>query len=108
MVDRANLLQYVTEQARSIQTDLSITALQLLPAADADSGQTVDALAQRLNVPLTASERTELMTYLDTQRNNSGVVSDDPFNPVGAPATAEDRVRGLLWVLGQHPTYQVR
>ena len=108
MVDRANVLHRVTERERTLQTSLNIAALDLLPTPDADAGATVDALALRLNVPLTPAERTELITYLDTQRDNGGTVTPDPFDPVGDPATAEDRVRNLLWILGQHPTYQIR
>jgi len=108
MVDRANMLNYVTEQAEGLQNGLGITALALLPAPGANSGATVDSLAERLQVALSASERTELMTYLDTERDNAGVVTPDPFDPTGDAPEAERRVRGLLWILGQHPTYQTR
>ena len=108
MVDRANLLNYLTEQAEGIQSGQGITALQLLPAPDAASAATVDSLATRLNVQLSATERTECITYLDTERDSSGVVTPDPFDPVGDTSEAESRVRGLLWVLAQHPTYQTR
>ena len=108
MIDRANMLNYVCEQAESIQQTLGYAALDLLPAPDADSAATVDALALRLNVTLDAAQQTELVTYLDTERASNGTVSDDPFDPQGNAAEAERRVRGLLWILGQHPTYQTR
>jgi hypothetical protein len=108
MVDRANLLNYLTEQSESLQAGLGIHALSLLPAPDADAGATVDALARRLRVDLTTPERTTLVTYLDTERDNAGTVSASPFDPQGDPPEAERRVRGLLWILGQHPTYQTR
>ena len=108
MVDRANLLNYITEQAESIQTGLGVTALDLLPTPAATSAATVDALAERLNVQLGAAERTELITYLDTERDNAGNVTTVPFDPGGDAPEAERRVRGLLWILGQHPTYQTR
>ncbi len=108
MVDRANLLNYLTEQEQSDQQALGITALDLLPAPAATSTETVDSLAERLNVQLSAAERTTLVTYLDTERDNSGTANPDPFDPVGDAGEAEQRVRGLLWILGQHPTYQTR
>jgi len=108
MVDRANLLNYVTEQAESIQTGMGVKALDLLPTPAATSAATVDALAERLNVQLGAAERTTLITYLDTERDSSGNVTTVPFDPVGDAPEAERRVRGLLWILGQHPTYQTR
>jgi uncharacterized protein (DUF1800 family) len=108
MVDRANLLNYLTEQAEPLQGELNIFALALLPAPDAAAGPTVDALAQRLDIPLTPAERTECVTYLDTERDEGGNVTPDPFDPVNNTRDAESRVRGLLWILGQHPQYQVR
>ena len=108
MVDRANMLNYVTEQAESIQTGRGIDATSLLPSPMADSGATVDSLALRLQVALAPTERTELMTYLDTERNSGGTVTPSPFDPAGDAAEAERRIRGLLWILGQHPTYQTR
>ena len=108
MVDRANLLNFVTEQAESLQAGLNIFALDLLPAPDADSAATVSALAERLNVTLSTEEETALVTYLDTERASNGTVSPDPFDPQGNSAEAERRVRGLLWILAQHPTYQTR
>lgn len=108
MVDRANILNYVTEQAEGFQSGLNIAALDLLPAPDADSAATVDALAERLHVTISEEERTRLITYLDTERASNGTVSDDLFDPQGNTAEAERRVRGLLWILAQHPTYQTR
>lgn len=108
MVDRANLLNYVTEQSQSIQSGLGITALDLLPTPTATSAETVDALTERLNVQVGSAERTSLITYLDTERDSGGTVTPDPFDPVGAAGEAENRVRGLLWIIAQHPTYQTR
>ncbi len=108
MVDRANLLNYVTEQAQGIQASLGINALQLLPTPTADAGATVDSFTERLQVVLSTPERTELVTYLDTERDGGGTVTPDPFDPAGDPTTAEERARGLLWILAQHPTYQTR
>jgi len=108
MVDRANILHRVTEEERALQGSLNIAALDLLPAPNADAGAAVDAMALRLNVPLTPAERTELVTFLDTQRDRDGTVTPDPFDPQADRTTAEDRLRNLLWILGQHPTYQIR
>jgi hypothetical protein len=108
MIDRANTVNYLTEQAQALQAGLGIAALDLLPTPDAGSAATVDALAARLRVVLSAAERDTLVAYLDTTRDDRGLVTDDPFDPAGNPAGAEDRVRGLLWILAQHPTAQTR
>ena len=61
-----------------------------------------------MNIPLSTAERTDCVTFLDTERSNDGTVTPDPFDPVGQPRTADDRVRDLLWILAQHPHYQIR
>ena len=45
-------------------------------------------------------------SYLDT-RYTAGEVIPDPFDPT-SPAQLEERLRGLYYVLGQHPTYLMR
>lgn len=107
MVDRANVLDYLTVGAKGIQDALGLSAAALLPHPTATSAEVVDALAQRLRVTLSPDERTELITYLDTTRTTEGVVVPDPFDPANL-AQVEVKIRGLLWILGQHPTYQLR
>ncbi len=65
-------------------------------------------MALRLNVTLGAAERGDCITFLDTKRSDDGTVTPDPFDPTGAPTTADNRMRDLLWILAQHPTYQIR
>jgi len=70
--------------------------------------QAVDELALLLHVQLTDPERTQFATYLDTSYNaTTGVVTPSPFSANNAAHVAE-RVRGLLYILVQHPTYAVR
>jgi uncharacterized protein (DUF1800 family) len=107
MVERANYVrQCVVHRGTDVQTGLDLRAL--LPAG----GQTtapaaVDALAALLRVTLSASDRTACITYLDTQRQSSGAVVASPFNAAN-DTHIDERVRGLLYVLAQHPTYHVR
>ena len=60
--------------------------------------------------PASSATGTFLSGYIlaVTGLDGNGTVSDDPFDPQGNAAEAERRVRGLLWILGQHPTYQTR
>jgi len=67
----------------------------------------VDALALLLGVPLEPAERTRLAEYLDTDRQSDGTAVADPFDP-NDPDHIDERIRGLLYILGQHPTYMVR
>jgi uncharacterized protein (DUF1800 family) len=109
MLDRANGVRSCitdrTDQANA-NGGADLAAALLPPAAT--SATTVDALAARLHVTLTPAERTQLITYLDTSYNaTTQVVTPSPFDPANATHVAE-RVRGLLYILAQHPTYAIR
>jgi hypothetical protein len=59
-------------------------------------------------VKLLPAERTSLITYLDTSYNaTTGVTTSSPFDPNNTTHVSE-RVRGLLYILAQHPTYAIR
>ena len=52
-------------------------------------------------------ERQACVDYLNTQRQSNGTVVSSPFD--GSNQThLDERVRGLLWILAQHPSSQVR
>jgi uncharacterized protein (DUF1800 family) len=107
MLERANMLNQLTVVAKPLQDALNIDVMVLLPSPTATSMEVVDALCLRLQVDLPADERTTCANYLDSSRTNSGVVTRSAFETVGL-AEQEQRLRGLLWILGQHPLYQVR
>ncbi len=72
-----------------------------------EPGQSVtDALAALLNVHMTPAERASYITYLDTTIEN-GVVVASPFDGSNLQHL-NNRVRGLLYILSQHPSYAVR
>ncbi len=102
LVDRANLTNSILA-ARTFQTGLGITAASLLPPLPATSAQIVDALASRLNVTVSPAERAAYVAYLD--QNAAGQA--DPFD-ASNPTDVDQRLRGLLYALAQHPTYTVR
>ena len=107
MVERANFVrQCVTHRGTDVQTGLDLRAL--LPAgAQTTAPQAVDALATLLRVTLSATDRTTCVDYLNTQRQSNGTVVASPFN-AASDTHIDERVRGLLYVLAQHPTYHVR
>jgi uncharacterized protein (DUF1800 family) len=106
MLDRANVvLTCIADRTR--QANGGVDVSDLLPPGTPTSGEVVDALAARLRVTLSASERAACVTYLDTQRLSDGTVVSSPFDP-NNPTHVDERVRGLLYVLAQHPTYQIR
>jgi hypothetical protein len=106
MVERSNLVEKAIA-ARTYQAGLGISVADLLPTPTATSGEVVDALSALLRVDLAPDERTECVTYMDTQRLSNGTVISDPFDPTN-PTDIDERVRGLLYILGQHPLFLIR
>jgi hypothetical protein len=82
--------------------------LRLLPpAAERSAAKIVSVLQQRLNMSITRGERELYEAYLNTRRDADGNVSDDPFDGTN-PEHLDERVRGLLYMLAQNPSYQLR
>ena len=105
MVDRANATNFILGQ-RTFQTGLGISVGALLPPGTPTTGEVVDALVAHLNLTVTQAEHDQYAAYLDSQVV-AGVVTPDPFDPASA-SDVNLRVRGLLYVLSQHPTYPIR
>jgi hypothetical protein len=107
MVERANYVSdCVTHRGADVQVGLDLRGL--LPAGVATTApEAVDALAALLRVPLSTSDRQACIDYMNTQRSSTGVVSPSNFDAANN-THIDERVRGLLYVLAQHPTYHVR
>ncbi len=107
MVDRTNLAQSVILDTVN-QARLGINVADVLPPVDQRSAvEVVQHLGTLLRADLTAADQADLVTYLNTVRNADGTVSPSPFD--GSSQThLDERVRGLLYVLAQHPAYHVR
>ncbi|MFM8979317.1 MAG: DUF1800 family protein [Planctomycetia bacterium] len=105
MVARANGINSVLSQ-RNFQAGLGISVGSLLPTGTPTSAQVVDALLGHLDLEASSADRTRYITYLDTAVVN-GVPTADPFDP-SSYADVELRVRGLLYVMSQHPRYAIR
>jgi uncharacterized protein (DUF1800 family) len=107
MIERANFVRECITH-RELQTQLGVDVASLLPPpGQRSAGEVVDALATLLRVPLSTAERDLCVTYLDTQRQSNGTVVASPFDATN-PTHVDERVRGLLYVLAQHPAYHVR
>jgi uncharacterized protein (DUF1800 family) len=107
MVERANfVVDCVNHRGADVQVGLDLRLL--LPNGSAATAPgSVDQLAALLRVPLTPAERTACIDYLNTQRNGQGVVSPSPFDAANN-THIDERVRGLIYILAQHPSYHVR
>ena len=105
MVDRANGVSFILAQ-RAFQAGLGQSAGQLLPPGTPTSSEVVDALLEVLDLEAAPAEHAAYVTYLDTGIV-AGVPTPDPFDP-SDPQDVDLRVRGLLYVLSQHPAYPIR
>jgi uncharacterized protein (DUF1800 family) len=102
MVERANLVDYCVTQSEA-----GVRAADLLPPDARTPGAVVDALAATLGVELSAEDRADCVSHLSTERRPDGSVVHSPFDPADE-VSVEARVRGLLYVLAQHPTHHRR
>ncbi len=105
MVERANLLRECVNQ-RNFQTNADVDLEAILPEDRSDTS-VVDHLAELLRVDLSSEERDLMIEYLNHDMNNARVVIEDPFDGTNANQI-DKKVRGLLYILAQHPSYQVR
>jgi uncharacterized protein (DUF1800 family) len=104
MVDRTNLvLTSVNDTNRQAGWGIDVKDI-LPPPANRSAAEVVDALADRLQVTLDAVERQELIDYMVTDRQNDGSVDPSPLTDTNMDL----RVRGVLYILAQHPSYHVR
>jgi hypothetical protein len=77
----------------------------MLPGQTSDE-EVVDRLAYLLQVKLTPGQRDECISYLNSDANASSVFAQ-PWD-FDDPVQREKKIRGLLWILGQHPDYHQR
>ena len=104
MVDRTNLIEYTVDDTTR-QAGWGIDVLDIVPPpGQRSAAEIIDALTQRLDVRLDTDERQMLIDYMVTVRNNNGSVTASPLTD----SNMDQRVRGALYVLAQHPTYHVR
>lgn len=104
MVERANLVRRVIAE-RTYQTNNGFTIT--MPAGTPDAAAVVDHFASLLSIRLDTTERATLVTYLDTHVPSLGVEQADPFDPNNAQDVS-NRVRGLVWILANHPDALLR
>ncbi len=106
LLERANSLRdsvYYRNEAPQAGYDVS-TLLQ--PGATQDF-QVVTRFAWILQVTLNTAQFNECIDYLNTDRNGAGAIISQPWDP-NDPVQREKKLRGLLYILGNHPTYAIR
>lgn len=107
MIDRANVTQYLVRGAKATQDSLGVDLRDLLPSAQPTSTEVVAALALRLRLALSPQDAADMALYLDTTRTSGGVVNPSLFDATNQ-AHIDERVRGLLYIMSQHPSYLTR
>ena len=110
MVQRGSLLnELITAREHNGRLGRSLT--QLLPPLEQRTADSVVAtLADSLGVTLTLAERQLYVDYLNQQASGSAStyrVERSPFDASNG-RHVDERVRGLLFILSQHPSYHTR
>lgn len=113
MVDRINLVYTCIEDTTRQRTNGIEVANILPPAGQRTAANVVDHLAALLRVELTPAQRQSCIDYVQTTVTGSSSAPVGALNPSftldsATQAQLDERVRGLLYVLAQHPTYQIR
>lgn len=106
MLERANFLRdcvYYSHESAQSGYDVG---LAIVPANRTQDHEVVDHIAWLLQVELQPDQRQACIDYLNTDRNSSGDFPD-PWDFYDA-TDRDKKIRGLLYIMGQHPTYQIR
>lgn len=104
MVDRANVLNELITQ-RDYQTDNGFDITGLLPSPTATAQELVTAMGERFQITFTPAENTTLVDYLNT--DDTGSTTNEPWDPT-KPTHLDSRLRGLLYIIAQHPQHLLR
>jgi uncharacterized protein (DUF1800 family) len=106
LVERTNFLrECIFRSSEGPQVGYDVGSALVPPNLSQDH-EVVDRLAFLLQVRLTPDQRDLCIYYLNRDKNNNGEF-DDPwdYNDAGQ---RNKKIRGLLYILGQHPSYHIR
>jgi uncharacterized protein (DUF1800 family) len=107
LVQRANIIHSCITN-RTYQNGLGVSLLPILPpAGQRTASNTVDELASHFNIQMTPAERLRYINYLDSDFVAPSTVNTDPFDASNA-TQIDKKVRGLLYIMAQHPSFNVR
>ena len=110
MTDRLNLVyQCVEDTSRQTTNGINVSAV-LPPTGPRAAPDVVDYVASILDIPLTAAERQKCIDYLNTAVTGSAsapVATVSTFDAT-IQSQLDTRLRGLLYILAQHPAYELR
>jgi len=105
LLERVNFLRDVIVYRRATGPQIDMATL-IDPLQTTDT-EVVDQLAWRLQVKLTTAQRDECIDYLNSDRQANGTIISQPWD-INDAVQRDKKIRGLLYILGQHPTYAIR
>lgn len=106
LVERANFLRDCIHYSHESPQSGYDVGLALIPANRTHDAGVVEHLAWLLQVTLQDDQRQACIDYLNSDRNSGGVIAQ-PWD-FGDSVQRNKKIRGLLYIMGQHPTYQIR
>jgi uncharacterized protein (DUF1800 family) len=112
MTDRMNAVYLCVEDTtRQMSQNPQINVANVLPpVAERTPENVVDTLASLLRIDLTSAERQRCVDFLNTAVTGSAATPTTTGSPFDGSSQShlDTRVRSLLYILAQHPSYQVR
>jgi hypothetical protein len=86
------------------EQELGLDITTLLPNGPQQAADVIDHWVHLLCLEVSTAERDLLLDYMNTYRYANGNVENSPFDPSDA-GHLDERLRGLLYILAQHPTF---
>ena len=105
VIERANFIRDLNNY-QSEQPGYDV-GNSIIPAGQTGDAAVVDYLCWLMQVTLEPAQRTRCIDYLNNDYNGSSVKFAQPWDFSDA-TQRNKKIRGLLYILSQHPSYQVR
>ena len=98
--------ELITNRSQQANAGYDIS-VALQPAGATSADEVVDHVAQLLGVTLDSTERAMIIDFMNVQVNNNG--DETPLNYTPANPDHQNRkLRNLLWILSQHPSFHMK
>jgi len=98
--------ELITNRSNQLEEGYNIgQAIQ--PAGATSADEVVDHIAVLLGVTLNESERTDLIDFMNVQISSDGTETPVNYTPRNADHQSR-KLRNLLWILCQHPSFHLK
>ena len=108
-LEKANALALIfSDTTAQHQPDPDWTIADVLPTGNVSADAVISHVAQLLGIPsLSATQRENLLGYMNTEKQYTGAISSKPFSNTDATTQAK-KGKGLIYILSGLPAVQLR